>query len=63
MTKVFGSILLGCKHVRLPWGLLTKSLPTEMKRSGDLSFMVTCKKEKKLLKNKENRKKERETVK
>lgn len=33
--------LLGCKHIYLPWGLLTKLLSTQINRSGEFSFMVT----------------------
>lgn len=38
---LFFQYLLGCKHVYLPWCLLTKWLSTEINRSGEFSFMVT----------------------
>lgn len=41
MVLLFFQYLLGCKHVYLPWGFLTKLLSTEINRSGEFSFMVT----------------------
>lgn len=47
--------LLGCKHVCLPWDLLTKWLSTEINSSGEFSFTVTWN-----LKNNNKRKKKEE---